>query len=99
MCVLPLAAAASVRFCVTLDVRIAQHKQKKRGGSGDETWSCKKRIVTLTNLQWALVIIGITDVSIIPHRYQISRVTNEHVFMFLFQISDFLDSSIKRKNI
>lgn len=30
MCVLTLAAAASVRFCVTLDAR---HKQKKRGGS------------------------------------------------------------------
>lgn len=40
MCVLPLEAAVNVRFCVTLHVRIAQHKQKKRGGNDDETWLC-----------------------------------------------------------
>lgn len=37
VCVLTLAAAANVRFCVTLHVRIACYKQKKRGGNDDET--------------------------------------------------------------
>lgn len=47
MCVLPLEAAVNVRFCVTLHVRIAQHKQKKRGGNDDETWLCGNEMVIL----------------------------------------------------